>query len=226
MTMGVIVYYAEISGSKEVKKRQQRVMMILESKTIPYEAIDITEPGKENEKDFMMKNGKIRGDIKYVQSPQIFNGEVYCGDYEDFDLANENDVLEEFLNTPKIDRSSPAKNGKVENGSGSREGSSEPKPDVVVTAATEPEPVAEVDQSSDAPAPESAAPPPTPTDMGGAGDTEISSTTADLQPEPEPEVKVNEEKEQEANDNAKNEDGVAEGEEEPEEEEEKSQIDK
>jgi len=144
--MGVTVYYAEISGSKEVKKRQPRVMMILESKPIPYEAIDITAAGEETAKEFMMKNGKIRGDIKYVQSPQIFNGEVYCGDYEDFDLANENDVLEEFLNTPKIDRSSPLKNGKVENGSAgaSREGSSEPKventPEVIdTTAPAEPE---------------------------------------------------------------------------------------
>lgn len=30
----------------QVKKRQQKVMMILESKQIPYEAIDITEAGE------------------------------------------------------------------------------------------------------------------------------------------------------------------------------------
>ena len=54
-------------------------MMILESKLIPYEAIDITEPGKEEAKEFMLKNAKPRGDSKYVLSPQIFNDEIYCG---------------------------------------------------------------------------------------------------------------------------------------------------
>ena len=54
-------------------------MMILDSKVIPYEAIDITEPGKEGDKEFMLNNAKPRGDTKKIFSPQIFNGEVYCG---------------------------------------------------------------------------------------------------------------------------------------------------
>lgn len=62
-----------------MKKRQQRVMMILESKQIPYEAIDITDPSKETDKEFMKTNAKTRGDAKYVVAPQIFNEEEYCG---------------------------------------------------------------------------------------------------------------------------------------------------
>ena len=54
-------------------------MMILESKNIPFEAIDITEPGKEKEKDFMLANAKPRGDSKIILSPQIFNDDRYCG---------------------------------------------------------------------------------------------------------------------------------------------------
>jgi glutaredoxin len=54
-------------------------MMILESKHIPYEAIDITEPGKESEKDFMLTNAKPKEGAKTVFSPQVFNGETYCG---------------------------------------------------------------------------------------------------------------------------------------------------
>jgi hypothetical protein len=54
-------------------------MMILESKSIPYIAIDITEAGKESDKDFMLSNGKPKGDSKYVLSPQVFNEDVYCG---------------------------------------------------------------------------------------------------------------------------------------------------
>lgn len=94
--MVVKIYISGISGNKEVKKRQQRVLMILDSKNVEYEIIDITEPGKELEKEFMQTNSIAR-EAKYPLPPQIFNEEEYCGDYEDFDLANEIDELEEFL---------------------------------------------------------------------------------------------------------------------------------
>ncbi|XP_078044675.1 uncharacterized protein LOC144474068 [Augochlora pura] len=94
--MVVKIYISGISGNKEVKKRQQRVLMILDSKNVDYETIDITEPGKEMEKEFM-QSCSIARDSKYALPPQIFNEEEYCGDYEDFDLANEMDELEEFL---------------------------------------------------------------------------------------------------------------------------------
>ena len=94
--MVVKIYISGISGNKEVKKRQQRVLMILDSKNVDYETIDITEPGKELEKEFMQTNSIAR-DSKYPLPPQIFNEDDYCGDYEDFDLANEIDELEEFL---------------------------------------------------------------------------------------------------------------------------------
>lgn len=52
--------------------------MILESKNIKYNIIDIAEPGKENEKEFMQENSKVR-DSKYPLPPQIFNDNYYCG---------------------------------------------------------------------------------------------------------------------------------------------------
>ncbi|XP_066601661.1 SH3 domain-binding glutamic acid-rich protein homolog isoform X2 [Prorops nasuta] len=85
-----------IFTTKQVKKRQQRVFMILDSKNVEYESIDITEPGKEDVKEFMQSNSKAR-DSKYPLPPQIFNEDDYCGDYEDFDLANEINELEAFL---------------------------------------------------------------------------------------------------------------------------------
>ncbi|GLG93435.1 SH3 domain-binding glutamic acid-rich protein homolog [Gryllus bimaculatus] len=94
--MVVKVYISGISGNKEVKKHQQRVMMILDSKNIEYVVVDITEPGKESDKEFMQKNSNAK-DSKYPLPPQMFNEEEYCGDYEDFDLANEVDDLERFL---------------------------------------------------------------------------------------------------------------------------------
>lgn len=52
--------------------------MILDSKNVEYETIDITEPGKEMEKEFMQSNGIAR-DSKYPLPPQIFNEDEYCG---------------------------------------------------------------------------------------------------------------------------------------------------
>lgn len=101
--MVIKVYISGMSGSKEVKKRQQRVSMILDSKHISYTIIDITEPGQEGEKDFMQKNSEHNGatisDLtpRHPLPPQLFNDAEYCGDYDDFDLANEIDNLEVFL---------------------------------------------------------------------------------------------------------------------------------
>lgn len=71
-------YDIQISYLFQVKKRQQRVMMILESKNVKYEVIDITEPGREAEKEFMQMNSMAR-ESKYPLPPQVFNDEDYCG---------------------------------------------------------------------------------------------------------------------------------------------------
>ncbi|XP_018319477.1 SH3 domain-binding glutamic acid-rich protein homolog [Agrilus planipennis] len=101
--MVVKVYISGISGNKEVKKRQQRVLMILDSKNIKYEVVDIAEPGNEEAKEFMQNNSKSLGatigdaNPKHALPPQVFNDEEYCGDYDLFDLANEVDEVEKFL---------------------------------------------------------------------------------------------------------------------------------
>uniref|UniRef100_A0A4Y0BHL1 SH3 domain-binding glutamic acid-rich-like protein n=1 Tax=Anopheles funestus TaxID=62324 RepID=A0A4Y0BHL1_ANOFN len=101
--MVIKVYISGMSGNKEVKKRQQRVTMIMESKHIEYTVIDITEPGQEAEKDFMQTNAQHKGctisdpNPRHALPPQLFNDTEYCGDYDDFDMANEVDNLEVFL---------------------------------------------------------------------------------------------------------------------------------
>ncbi|KAG5886088.1 hypothetical protein JTB14_031689 [Gonioctena quinquepunctata] len=101
--MVIKVYISGISGNKEVKKRQQRVLLILDSKNVKYEVIDIAEPGAEEAKDFIQNNstglGSTIGDPnpRHPLPPQIFNGDVYCGDYDMFDMANEIDEMEKFL---------------------------------------------------------------------------------------------------------------------------------
>lgn len=100
-----------------------KIQMILDSKHIKYTVMDITEPGLEDEKDFMRSNSTSKGgtvsdpgnisewfasgnlitylknilDPRHALPPQIFNDQDYCGDYDAFDLANEIDNLEVFL---------------------------------------------------------------------------------------------------------------------------------
>ena len=49
----------------------------------------------------MRKMGRKKEGQRNVLPPQVFNGEEYRGDYDDFDVANEDDVLEEFLGLPR-----------------------------------------------------------------------------------------------------------------------------
>lgn len=93
----------------QVKKRQQRVLMILDSKNIQYDTVDITEPGKESEKEMMQNKSTSNGgtvsdpEPRHPLPPQIFNDEEYCGDYDAFDMANEIDTLEVFLKLAPAD---------------------------------------------------------------------------------------------------------------------------
>ncbi|RZC34840.1 ATP-binding cassette sub-family B member 7, mitochondrial, partial [Asbolus verrucosus] len=86
-----------------VKKRQQRVLLILDSRNIQYELVDIAEPDNEEKKDFMQNNSTSSGatisdpNPRHPLPPQIFNDDVYCGDYDQFDMANEIDEMEKFL---------------------------------------------------------------------------------------------------------------------------------
>ncbi|KAK8789207.1 SH3 domain binding glutamate rich protein Sh3beta [Amblyomma americanum] len=94
--MVIKMYVSCISASKEVKKRQQRALMILESIKVPFESIDITEPGKEEERDFMKEHCKKVDGVPTLP-PHFFNEKDYCGDFDDFDQATEEDRLIVFL---------------------------------------------------------------------------------------------------------------------------------
>merc|ERR1719244_1365421 len=89
--------------------------MILKSLGIALKQVDISAPGMDEQRDFMRASAKKKEGQRHALPPQIFNGEKYCGDYDDFDVANEDDELEEFLGlprkTPKVD---PTKTGSTE----------------------------------------------------------------------------------------------------------------
>ncbi|CAB4056330.1 unnamed protein product [Lepeophtheirus salmonis] len=100
--MVIKVYISGNSGNKEIVTHQQRIFMILNSLNIENAPVDIAGPGMDEARDFMRANGKKKKEgERNVLPPQIFNEEKYCGDYDDFDIANEDDLLEEFLGLPK-----------------------------------------------------------------------------------------------------------------------------
>ena len=91
--------------------------MILKSLGMALKQVDISAPGMDEQRDFMRASAKKKEGQRHALPPQIFNGEKYCGvsyddgkekssiliiqDYDDFDVANEDDELEEFLGIPR-----------------------------------------------------------------------------------------------------------------------------
>ncbi|KAB5546112.1 hypothetical protein PHYPO_G00068380 [Pangasianodon hypophthalmus] len=95
--MVIRLYVASSSGSLAVKKRQQEVVGFLEANRISFEEVDITM--LEDQRLWMYKNipEEKRPEKGNPLPPQIFNGMVYCGDYEDFFLAKEANTVFSFL---------------------------------------------------------------------------------------------------------------------------------
>ncbi|XP_042913978.1 SH3 domain-binding glutamic acid-rich-like protein 2 [Parasteatoda tepidariorum] len=101
--MTIKVYISGICGSHEVRKHQQRVLFILQGLPIDLQIVDITEPGRDDDLVFMQEEAK-KHDKKTQLPPQIFNDSKYCGDYADFELANDDDEIMRFL---KLETSVP-----------------------------------------------------------------------------------------------------------------------
>lgn len=82
------IFFCFSFDKMQVKKRQQRVLMILDSKNYKYEVIDIAEPGKESDKEFMQEKSTNKGstasdqDPRHPLPPQIFADDEYCGEYD------------------------------------------------------------------------------------------------------------------------------------------------
>uniref|UniRef100_A0AAY4BUW2 SH3 domain-binding glutamic acid-rich-like protein n=1 Tax=Denticeps clupeoides TaxID=299321 RepID=A0AAY4BUW2_9TELE len=84
-------------SSPGVKKRQQAVVGFLEANRILFEEVDITM--LEDQRLWMYRNipeEKHPGKGNPLP-PQIFNGDEYLGDYEDFFQSKENNTVFSFL---------------------------------------------------------------------------------------------------------------------------------
>ncbi|XP_056588669.1 SH3 domain-binding glutamic acid-rich-like protein 2 [Triplophysa dalaica] len=95
--MVIRVYVASSSGSVAVKKHQQAVVGFLESNRINFEEVDITM--LEDQRLWMYQNipEKKQPEKGNPLPPQIFNGDDYCGDYEDFFQSKETNTVSSFL---------------------------------------------------------------------------------------------------------------------------------
>ncbi|KAL9968613.1 hypothetical protein ACROYT_G020725 [Oculina patagonica] len=91
MTGRVTLFFSDISGSKEIKKRQLRIRTVLEAQKLPFDIIDVAQDDVELE-----RMREIVGDEEAL-APQIANGDEYCGDFEAFEAAIEEENLESFL---------------------------------------------------------------------------------------------------------------------------------
>nr|XP_040015923.1 SH3 domain-binding glutamic acid-rich-like protein 2 [Gasterosteus aculeatus aculeatus] len=95
--MVIKVYIASSTGSVAVKKHQQAVVGFLESNRIRFQEVDITM--LEEQRLWMFRNIPTdkRPEKGNPLPPQIFNDDLYCGDYEDFFQSKEDNTVFAFL---------------------------------------------------------------------------------------------------------------------------------
>ncbi|XP_041851413.1 SH3 domain-binding glutamic acid-rich protein isoform X11 [Melanotaenia boesemani] len=98
--MVIKVFLASSSGSTAIKKKQQDVVAFLEALKVDYTELDIAC----SEENRMWMRQNVPQDKKPANGiplpPQIFNEESYCGDYETFFDAKEDNSVYTFLGLP------------------------------------------------------------------------------------------------------------------------------
>ncbi|XP_058489929.1 SH3 domain-binding glutamic acid-rich protein isoform X18 [Solea solea] len=112
--MVIKVFLATSSGSTAIKKKQQDVVGFLEALKVDYTELDIA--GNEDNRMWMRQN--VPEEKKPANGiplpPQIFNEESYCGDYETFFNAKEDNSVYAFLGLPPPPGSKQAHGDEVE----------------------------------------------------------------------------------------------------------------
>ncbi|XP_065837428.1 SH3 domain-binding glutamic acid-rich-like protein 3 [Oscarella lobularis] len=88
----LIVYISTVAGNLEMKKHQQRIEMILTSKKIPVEYVDVAASEEDRKK---MRDAV--GDPKALPPQFVSKQHGYLGNFEAFDNAVEMDELNVFL---------------------------------------------------------------------------------------------------------------------------------
>ncbi|KAL1231473.1 SH3 domain-binding glutamic acid-rich protein [Trichinella spiralis] len=94
--MSLAILYSSLSPNLEFKKHTQHVIMVLDAMRVSYELFDLCDSRDCNKKEKYKEvcASKRNGQLWF---PQIFFGEDYCGDYDDFAEAIESNKLNTFL---------------------------------------------------------------------------------------------------------------------------------
>ncbi|XP_039225462.1 SH3 domain-binding glutamic acid-rich-like protein isoform X2 [Crotalus tigris] len=95
--MVIKVFVATSSGSTAIKKKQQEVVGFLEANKIDFKEMDIA--CDEDNRKWMRENvpGEKKPQNGIPLPPQIFNEEQYCGDFDSFFCAKEENYIYSFL---------------------------------------------------------------------------------------------------------------------------------
>ncbi|XP_038201301.1 SH3 domain-binding glutamic acid-rich protein isoform X1 [Arvicola amphibius] len=119
-----------VTSSAEIRKKQQEVVGFLEANKIDFKELDIA--GDEDNRKWMRENvpGEKKPQNGIPLPPQIFNEEHYCGDFDSFFSAKEENIIYSFLGlapppgskVTKPEEASSLPNGDV---AGEAEGSAE-----------------------------------------------------------------------------------------------------
>lgn len=62
----------------QIKRMQDHIIRILQSKHIEFEEVDVSDPLLEKERDFMREHSKSKNGQKPMP-PQVFFDDKYCG---------------------------------------------------------------------------------------------------------------------------------------------------
>ncbi|XP_027136232.1 SH3 domain-binding glutamic acid-rich protein isoform X2 [Larimichthys crocea] len=127
--MVIKVFLASSSGSTAIKKKQQDVVGFLEALKVDYTELDIAC----NEENRMWMRQNVPSEKKPTNGiplpPQIFNEGNYCGDYDTFFDAKEDNTVYAFLGLPPPPGSKEAEQADkahiVENGTHAEETNAE-----------------------------------------------------------------------------------------------------
>lgn len=93
--MPVKVYMTNITSNQLTIGNQRKLKHILDTNKIGYVDVDISDQKFTHEKEFLQ--GSLALLNKTLHLPQIFNGEQYCGDFDELLAAVEANSLRELL---------------------------------------------------------------------------------------------------------------------------------
>ncbi|TEA23055.1 hypothetical protein DBR06_SOUSAS19110013, partial [Sousa chinensis] len=88
---------SNLSTLDQIRKKQQEVVGFLEANKIDFKEFDIA--GDEDNRRWMRENvpGEKKPQNGIPLPPQIFNEEQYCGDFDSFFSAKEENIIYSFL---------------------------------------------------------------------------------------------------------------------------------